>query len=679
MQSKTSFFNRTLFRKNLTRFWPLWGGVSFLGSLFPLALLLQLVRQGGIRDTMASKSLAFTEMYYDVAAYGLPIISLIYAILCAMLVWSYLYNARSVGLMHTLPITRTGLFVTNFLSGMAMMLIPYAVTGLLCILISLAYGGFDAVSLLVTILCVLGESFFYFASATFVAFMVGNVFALPAVYFLLHFLAVLLDWLLSMFAGNFIFGLDKWYSGVVEWLSPTVYLENHVCVNSTYETITTQTSLTGAYSETNRLTAVSMENFWLIGVYALVGVVLLVLAWLLYRRRRSESAGDVVAVGWMKPVFRFGTAALAALLGGIALYELFWRNFQDGRYYDVVPMLVCMLVAGAIGYYAATMLLSKSLKVFRGSWKGMALVAAGCVALCCVLHFDLLGVEGRVPEAGQVKKVQLYTADNNYTFYPEEDAELLEQVRTLHKAIVADKDFILNGNERQLWALDTGDIEYVSFDVIYELTNGLKVERNYGLTVTRDRMAQAGTYDSLLDSLVNSGAMKAKRLHVGDSRYEVSSGYLYLEAVGEHYDLNSREAAAILEAVGKDARTGAWGNYDWFENDRRDCYAMSLELSFTYTGEEEDLRRDWIEIYVRPGMDNTIACLKDLGLVTDEALRTYGELYPEDYMDYVDDIDYGEYVEKYGIEVVEDAGPASVGVIGGADGPTTVVVAGVTA
>ena len=25
MQSKRSFFNRTLFRKNLTRFWPLWG------------------------------------------------------------------------------------------------------------------------------------------------------------------------------------------------------------------------------------------------------------------------------------------------------------------------------------------------------------------------------------------------------------------------------------------------------------------------------------------------------------------------------------------------------------------------------------------------------------------------------------------------------------------------------
>ena len=668
MQSRTSFFNITLFRKNLTRFWPLWGMASFAGALFPLALLLQLMRRENFY--MWNDPLSFTEMYYNVAAYAVPVISLLYAVLCAMMVWSYLYNSRSVGLAHTLPIRREGLFFTNFLSGMAMMLIPYVVIGALCVLVSAVGGCFDLKGLIVTILTVLGLSFFYFASATLVAFITGNVFALPAVYFLLHFLAVLLDWLVSTFAQGFLFGLSGGYTGVVEWLSPTVYLENQVRVNSTYETITTQTS---------RLTAVSLENFWLIGVYALVGVVLLVLAWLLYRRRRSESAGDVVAVGWMKPVFRFGTAALAALLGGIALYELFWRNFQGGQYYDVLPMVVCMLVAGAIGYYAASMLLAKSLKVFRGSWKGMALVAAGCVALCCVLHFDLLGVEDRVPEVSQVKKVHLYTADNNYTFYPEEDAELLEQVRTVHQAIVADKDFILNGNERRLWALDTGDIEYVSFDVTYELTNGLEVERNYGLTVTRDRMAQAGTYDSLLDSLVNSEAMKAKRLHMGDSRYEVSSGYLYLEAVGEHYDLNSREAAAILEAVGKDARTGAWGTYNWFENDRRDCYAMSLELSFTYTGEEEDLRRDWIEIYVRPGMDHTIACLKDLGLVTDEALRTYGELYPEDYMDYVDDIDYGEYVEKYGIEVVEDAGPASVGVIGGADGPTTVVVAGVTA
>jgi len=42
MQSKTSYFNATLFRKNLTRFWPLWGLASFVGALFPLAVLLDM-------------------------------------------------------------------------------------------------------------------------------------------------------------------------------------------------------------------------------------------------------------------------------------------------------------------------------------------------------------------------------------------------------------------------------------------------------------------------------------------------------------------------------------------------------------------------------------------------------------------------------------------------------------
>ena len=627
MQSKTSFFNMTLFRKNLTRFWPLWGGASFLGSLFPLALLLQLMR--GRVDLI--EPLSVTEMYYSVLCYGVPILSLLYAILCAMLVWSYLYNSRSVGLMHTLPITRRGVFVTNFLSGMAMMLIPYAIVGTLCVLISLAYGVLEPVGLLVTVLGVLGESFFYFASATLVAFMVGNVFALPAVYFLLHFLAPLLDWLLCLFAGNFIFGLDSYYSGVVEFLSPTVYLVERVNVNCTYEEVQVVTELTHTDGYITRLTAVTLENAWLIGVYALVGVVFLALAYVLYARRRSESAGDVVAVGWMKPVFRFGLAALAALLGGQALYALFWDSFQSGSYYDALPMAVCMLVAGTIGYYAASMLLAKSLRVFRGSWKGLILVAAGCIALCCVLRFDLLGISRRVPEASQVQKVEFYAADNTYKLYPGEDDDLLEQVRSLHKAIVADQDYVrtYEDSDRRYLAVsdDTMTETYIRF--IYTLNNGLQVERRYSIPLTKYRIKQEGTYDNLLDTLVNSETMKARRLHAGDDRYTIISGDLYLESSGDYFDLSSREAAAVLDAVAKDAAGGTWGDYDWFDQNGNNAYALNLELSFTYPGDYGGTSYDWINITVRPGMDNTVACLKELGLVTERDLGGLRLVRPE--------------------------------------------------
>ena len=378
MRSKTSCFNSTLFKKNLSRYWPLWGLASFGGAMFPLAMLVNLLHDG----FQLWSPLETRQAYYTVLSYGVPIISIVYAILCAMAVWSYLYNARSVGLMHTLPIRREGLFLTNLLSGLVMMAIPYAVTGVLIVLVSFLYGGFEPVGVLVTILGVAGESVFFFGLATFCAFIVGNVFMLPALYALFNFLAVLTDFTVNLLAQGFCFGIYSSYSGTVEWLSPVVYLMQKISPNSTYETQWVTDRLGGQRYETSVPTSVTLENGWLIAVYAAVGVVLMVLAWLMYRRRRSESAGDVVAVGWMKPVFRYGWAAFSAILGGRLLYALFWESFQNGLYFTVLPMILCMIVGGAVGYYAASMLLAKTLRVFRSTWKGMLAVALGCAALC---------------------------------------------------------------------------------------------------------------------------------------------------------------------------------------------------------------------------------------------------------------------------------------------------------
>lgn len=646
MQSKTSCFNGTLFRKNLTRFWPLWGLASFIGALFPLAVLLDMVHRGRTAFTAAQ----FTQMYYEVVS-AVPVIDLVYAALCAMAVWSYLYNARSVGLMHTLPIRREGLFLTNFLSGLSMTLIPYAVTGTLCVIVSLCGGAFDAKGLAVTVLAVLGESFFYFSSATFVAFITGNAFAMPPLYALLHFLAVLLDWLISSFAQGFIFGFSTSYTGVVEWLSPTVYLVSRVHPDGQYTEV--QQTLADGTSYTDRvLTSVDLENFWLVGVYALVGLVLALLALALYRRRRSETAGDVVAVGWLRPVFRYGVAGLCALLGGQLLYSLFWYGFQQGNYYDTLPMVVCLLAAGTIGYYGASMLLAKSLKVFRGSWKGLAVVLAGCALVCCVLHFDLLGVADRVPEAGQLQTLEVRTADNSYTLTPEQDRDLVEQVRTLHQAVVADEAYIREMESLQYSTLsedEDPDTTFTGLSLTYVLKSGARVDRWYHLPITRDRLAQPGTYDHLLDQFVNSDAVKARRLHLNDSRWTPDGGSLYVEARNEGYDLGSREASFILEAVGRDLDAGHWGEYDWFDVDNNGDYALSLDLSFA---ELDDSGRDWISINISPEMAETVDCLQALGLVTDADLVTWHELYAEsytqDYEDAVYDTSGGETVAVFG-------------------------------
>ena len=444
MRSKTSCFNGTLFRKNLSRYWPLWGLASFGGAMFPLAMLLELLHNG----FRFWSPLETRQAYYTVLSYGVPVISIVYAILCAMAVWNYLYNARSVGMMHTLPVRREGLFVTNVLSGLTMMAIPYAVTGVLLVLVSLLFGGFEPMGVLVTVLGVMGESLFFFGLATFCALIVGNIFMLPALYGLLNFIAVLTDFMVNLLAQGFCFGLNSSYSGTVEWLSPVVYLMQKISPNNSYETQWVTDRLGGQRYETSVLTSVTLENGWLIAAYAAAGAALLGLAWLLYRRRRSESAGDVVAVGWMKPVFRYGCAVYAAILGGRLLYALLWESFQNGQYFALLPMILCMIAGGAVGYYAASMLLAKTPRVFKTTWKGMLAVALGCAALCGAMKYDLFGVTRRIPAPDSVKLVNVYAAGSNYYLTPGKDDVLIEKVRTLHQTIIDDKDYILGYSSR---------------------------------------------------------------------------------------------------------------------------------------------------------------------------------------------------------------------------------------
>lgn len=726
MRSKTSCFNGTLFRKNLSRYWPLWGLASFGGAMFPLAMLLELLHNG----FRFWSPLETRQAYYTVLSYGVPVISIVYAILCAMAVWSYLYNARSVGMMHTLPIRREGLFVTNVLSGLTMMAIPYAVTGVLLVLVTMLFGGFEPMGVLVTVLGVMGESLFFFGLATFCAFIVGNVFMLPALYGLLNFIAVLTDFMVNLLAQGFCFGLNSSYSGTVEWLSPVVYLIQKISPNSTYETQWVTDRLGGQRYETSVLTSVTLENGWLIAAYAAAGAALLGLAWLLYRRRRSESAGDVVAVGWMKPVFRYGCAVYAAILGGRLLYALLWDSFQSGRYFTVLPMILCMIAGGAIGYYAASMLLAKTPRVFKTTWKGMLAVALGCAALCGAMKCDLFGVVRRVPAPDSVKLVNVYAAGSNYYLTPGKDDALIEKVRTLHQTIIDDKDYIMSTAEGRSVYMETEEGSYTigapaseivstsvssfantSVRFTYTLNSGLKVERRYNLYLTQNRMDQEDTYDHLLDQLINSQEMRQKRIRWRDEGFQLDGAWI--DTWRDYSDLSSREVGLILDAVAKDAENGDWGVYNWFLADN-DADNYDLRIQFEYKLPESQFNRihDTIRINVKEGMTETIRALKDLKLITDADLVTNRERYPWQYAaggwDQYDQF-YGqfhmspeEYYERYseypagwfGTEsdelptetenapAVDDshspsmsdgAEATSFGIIGGADGPTVMV------
>lgn len=621
MQSKTSFFNRTLFRKNLSRYWPLWGFASFVGFLAPAALLVRVIQSG----ETSVEPLVVREIYYYLLADAVPIVSLVYAILCAMAVWSYLYNARSVGMMHSLPIRREGLFLTNLLSGLAMMAIPYLVAGGLGTLLFACCGGFDAWGTLATILAVIGQSVTFFGLATFCAFLTGNIFALPVLYFLLNFLAPLGDWLCNLFARGFLFGFTADYSGTVDFLCPMVYLTQRLYVNSEYETVRDS-----ALEYQNRLTSVTLENAWLIAAYAAAGLVFLALAYLLYRRRESERAGDVVAVRVFRPVFRFGVAALSALLGGRLLYALLWESFQAGDTFTPVPLAICLMVAGLIGYYAASMLLAKSLRVFRGSAVGALCLVAACVAFCAGMRYDLFGIERRIPDQNEITQLEIYLARNTYYLTPEDQPELLSGAQDLQRTLIAQKDLIRSNYETYRHGGSSSDPDAsTNIRYIYTLKNGATVERFYTVSFARSDLSVPGSYANAMDAYVNSPALRQARLRWNDPEFHVEGGAFNSRSTGDYFALGTQECEGLLSAIAKDAENGNWGRYDWFEDDQA-AYAMDLSFDFyrDLIDEHGTHYRSYDSIYitVRPEMTETKQALLDLNLATEQDFVTWQEL-----------------------------------------------------
>ena len=90
-------------------------------------------------------------------------------------------------------------------------------------------------------------------------------------------------------------------------------------------------------------------------LYALIGLVLAGLALAAYRRRHLESAGDVVSVRWVRPVFKYGVAFCTAVTLSTVFYYVLDPLLPRGPW----TLLVLMVVWGAAGCFVAEMLLCK--------------------------------------------------------------------------------------------------------------------------------------------------------------------------------------------------------------------------------------------------------------------------------------------------------------------------------
>ena len=292
-----------------------------------------------------------------------------------------------------------------------------------------------------------------------------------------------------------------------------------------------------------------------------MGLVCAVLAFFLLRKREMERSGDVIAVRSLRPVFLYAFTFGCALVIGVVIASL----ITDGQFEtNFLPTLLSMLVGTLIGYLTAQMLLQKSARVLKKSWKGLVICCALVTLALGAVRLDLTGYASRVPEASEVASVEVgrYQGDSAPITDPDAIA--------LHQYFVDTR-----GTREALTPADT-DNAWWNTDICirYTLKDGSSFARTYTFLCSASTAADPDSAYSRANALMHTQsvrlAMYAPSFAVTEQSVldcTLDGPFVYDEELSSwcysNLTLSSREAAALYnDCILPDLLDGAFGAAD---------------------------------------------------------------------------------------------------------------------
>lgn len=562
MKSKISCFNKTIFKKNLTLYWPLWTAFLLL-MLAMIPLNLYQYMRSYSNNPLARQYSALRNVF-EIASE--PVLLFTFCVFAVMCVFSYLYNAKNTNGIHGLPVTRLELFVTNVLSAFTFLAAAEVISFVAGVFVGISCGVTNIEVLLYLLLFQLGVTFFGVAFATTIAMLTGHIMAMPVYCFIANYLYLVVREVLENLIVNVTYGLtDLWGTDITYVLSPIYYLQKNIQVATTYN------------DALERLDTITVSGGGTVAAYAGVGVLLFVLAYRLYRRRQLETAGDVISVGFMKPVFRIGLGICGGTTLGLGISELFYfdtARYSDARFYI---MLCFVVVCIFIGYFMAEMLMQKSFRIFK---KHILIEAVASVAVMTVFLFalntDAFGLERKLPKQDEIVEAWV-DLDYPVKYEGEELADLL----ATHAQIIAEKDEVIDGIARN-------EVNCYNATFKYVLADGSVLSRNYSLPIDNENPTNPDMPSGrLIAKEMEPERYKQYVLGVNYDSNMYLSGYLSLYDKYQNYmeyRFSEEELEVIADALMKDIEEGNLVIYDLYaingsdiENDE---YMNDLQLRY---------------------------------------------------------------------------------------------------
>lgn len=515
MKLRTSSFNFAIFRKDITRFSPVW----VLYSVFLLLALM--VLYGGSHEYMLSGVVSF--------GFWMIVVNLLYALLCAEVLFGDLFTSRMCNALHAFPARRESWFGIHVLSGLCFSLIPNLVfTALLVPGCSLDGPSAPWFLLVQSTL----QFLFFFGTAVLCAQLVGSRFAMVVVYGLVNFGAMLIYWLLDTLYVPLLPGVVM-DMGFFRYFAPAV-------------NFFAMPPMDGDYGYHTYTLIHSFDGWLYLAIAAGVGAAFGVLALVLYRKRNLETAGDFIAVNWLKPVFLVSYTFVMA-----AFFQMTYKLFIGSGEW------VFMLLGIAVGYFTGQMFLLRSAKVFtKKCLMGFGVFALAVLVSLGLTLLDPLGITRWVPDSEDVVSVEL---SQNYREVEISDPDMLEQVEQFHRT--ASQSY-------------RGPDEYTGHRIglRYRLKNGITVQREYWVS---DHSAEG----ELLRPVISSPQFVLEDFYLGWE--EMGTDFLISYYAESDERLVSRSLyPELMACIIKDCEEGNLPQQWWSWNDSEQVFELILRTQY---------------------------------------------------------------------------------------------------
>jgi len=433
MLSKIFSSKKALIKRDITNTWPVWGGMFFVTLwIIPINTLF---RVNIVPAYILSNSFSYQQY-----------IIIPFCILMVARIFGYLFEEKATVFYHSLPYTRIGMFITKYITGYSLLvLVLFAITIInVFIGIGNGYGEYTGVNF-ESFLYLAIETLYLYSLAVLIAVVFGSKSTCYVMYIAVLFLANLSLEIYNNILKCFLWGYYARFfhlEGVFLILSPFSVATNISCHKDMGDVI--------------------FEEVGLTIVLQLISIVVFsVLAFLLYKIRKSENSGNVVTFKAFNIVFK---VVFALFVGGVMFFlfgSIIISNSTVITHIRVVSGILLVFFV-TLSFIIAEMIVAKRFNVFKAAYNRIICIIIVMIAFVAAMSFDIFGLENNLPDKEEVEDVsfavekvrdvdkgiyehRLYIStvmDGKYDnpIVPYKD-KLIEDVLSLHK------DFVENNRD----------------------------------------------------------------------------------------------------------------------------------------------------------------------------------------------------------------------------------------